>query len=162
MKSARPIKDEASAPGTGAQIVAPGDYPSKHATVTAEVLARLLAGERLTSLAAVGEASTTRLAAVVHYLGKHYGWDIEADERAAGCRDGRVSRICEYSLSADTIAAAMTGDAAEWCSKVHHARALLRTKATDAYGFAARLNRAGQLRPCTRRGGLLDGEGVQA
>lgn len=162
MKNARPIKDEASAPGTGAQIVASGGYPSKYATVTAEVLARLLAGERLTSLDAVGEASTTRLAAVVHYLAKHYGWDIEADERAAGCRDGRVSRISEYSLSAGTIAIAMTGNAAEWCSKVHHARAQLRTKATDAYGFAARLNRSGQVRPGTRRSGLLDGEGGPA
>ncbi len=33
MKDARPIKDEASAPGTGAHIVAAGDYPSKYATV---------------------------------------------------------------------------------------------------------------------------------
>ena len=41
MKGARPINDEASAPGTGDRIIATGGYPAKLATVTAEVLARL-------------------------------------------------------------------------------------------------------------------------
>ena len=68
MTRARPIKDEASAPGTGARIIATGGYPAKPATVTAEVLARLLAGEKLTSLDGVRDASTTRLSAVVLLL----------------------------------------------------------------------------------------------
>ena len=55
-------KAEQSTLTTGAPIIAAGGLPAKLATVTSEVLARLLSGERLTGLEAVHDASTTRLA----------------------------------------------------------------------------------------------------
>jgi len=50
MKNARPINDEAGAPGTGTRIIAIGSHPTKQTTVTAEVRVRLLAGEKLKNL----------------------------------------------------------------------------------------------------------------
>jgi hypothetical protein len=88
MKNARPFKYEASAPGAGDASVTLGTFPAKRATVTTEVLARLLAAEKMTGLGAVSEASTTRLAAFVHYLTQKYGWTFEKKEKVAGCRDG--------------------------------------------------------------------------
>jgi hypothetical protein len=53
-----------------------GGFPSRHNTVTAEVLCRLISGENLTGMDAVFGCSTTRLAAVIHYLTEKYGWSI--------------------------------------------------------------------------------------
>lgn len=62
MKDAQPsIKAELGATVEGAPIVPCCRLPVRLNTVCAEVLSRLLSGERLTSLGAVGEASTTRL-----------------------------------------------------------------------------------------------------
>ena len=88
MKTPDTTKAVSSATRQGAQIIGPGGLPAKLNTVTAEVLARLLNYERLTSLDAVDEASTTRLSAVTFYLSEKYGWPIEVVDKAAGCRDG--------------------------------------------------------------------------
>ena len=88
MKTPEPSNENPSATLQGARIISPAELPTKLNTATAEVLARLLNYERLTSLDAVSEASTTRVSAVTHYLGKEYGWPIEADHKATGCRDG--------------------------------------------------------------------------
>ncbi|MEY8690159.1 MAG: hypothetical protein AB9M53_09835 [Leptothrix sp. (in: b-proteobacteria)] len=156
-------KDEAGAPGMGTAIVASGhSLPTKHATLTSEVLMRFLAGEKLTGLDAVHDAGTTRLAAVVHYLTTEYGWQVERTDKAAGCKDGRVAWVKEYFLAPETIAAAMTAGAARWCSDVRTARAALRTKAAAARVSAQRANeaarRTGQCQPGQRN--LFEGEGV--
>ncbi len=157
MKNAHSTEVEAGGPGTGAVIIHCGTFPARHATLTAEVLRRFLEGERLASLEAVHDASTTRLAAVVEYLQRRYNWVIERQEKANGCRDGRVSWVTEYSLMPETIAAAMAANAGSWCASVKSARAKLRATASDAYRFAARAN----ARQVTRRpGSLLNGEGV--
>ena len=160
MKNARPIIDEASAPGTGAAIVTAGAYPAKCATVTADVLARLLAGERLTGLEAVTSASTTRLAAVVDYLQDRYGWTIERSDKATGCKDGRVAWVSVYWLKPDVIAQAFAAGATAWCSDVRAARLRLRTKAAQARSAAERANRARFNRPSPWQSGLFDGEGA--
>lgn len=149
-----------SATDQGAPIVVPGRFPVKYAAVCSEVLARLLCNERLTSLDAVDGASTTRLAAVVHYLAEGYGWKVVAESKAAGCRDGRLSWVAEYRLEPQTIERAMAAGAAAWCSKVRKARALLRAKAVEAYQEAARLNEARKRRPHPGQRGLFDGEGL--
>ena len=161
MNSARPIKDEASAPGKGAPIVTPGAYPAKRATVTAEVLARLLAGERMTGLDAVTSASTTRLSAVVHYLKTDYGWTIERTDRAAGCRDGRMAWVRVYWLAPEVIAQAFTAGAAGWCAEVRRARLALRTKAAQARRAAERANANRSNRPTPGQWSLFDGQGAQ-
>ena len=74
---------EASAPGTGAPIIHPGTLPARLATVTAEVLCKFLADERMASLEAVHDASTTRLAAVVGYLQSRYGNSAQRRHRCA-------------------------------------------------------------------------------
>ena len=131
---------EASAPGTGALIIHPGTFPARLATVTAEVLCRFLAGERMASLEAVNEASTTRLAAVVEYLQSRYGWSIDRHDKANGCRDGRVSWVSVYYLPPETIAQAMAEGAASWCASVKTARAALRKRALHAAEYADRVN----------------------
>jgi hypothetical protein len=157
MNDARPSKAESSAPGQGAPIIAPGGFPTKLGSVCAEVLARLLNHERLTSLDAVKEASTTRLSAVTHYLATVYGWPIVADDRAAGCRDGRVAWVAEYSLPSDTVARAMAAGASAWCAKVRAARRALRAKAAEAKRAAERANVVRKRRPHPGQSDLFDG-----
>lgn len=167
MKNAHHIqKDKAGAPGTGAAIVARGMLPVKQNTVTADVLARFIAGERLTGLGAVTESSTTRLAAVVHYLQNEYGWSIERDYKAIGCRDGRVTQVRVYWLCPNQTEAALAAGAGAWCQEVKAARRALRAKAAKARIEAARANASKAARRTEvdpRQGGLFgDGGEVQA
>jgi hypothetical protein len=158
-------KDEAGAPGMGADIVPPGVLPAKRATVTADVLARFITGDRLTGLESVADSSTTRLAAVVHYLETGYGWTIERTEKAAGCRDGRIAYVSEYWMHPDLCAAALAAGAGAWVSEVQAARRALRAKAAQARTAAARFNARKVRRtapPDTRQGGLFDGGEVSA
>jgi hypothetical protein len=166
MKNARhDPKDEAGAPGMGADIVTPGALPAKRATVTADVLARFINGEHLTGLGAVTESSTTRLAAVVHYLQNEYGWSIERTDKAAGCRDGRIAYVAEYWMHPDLCAAVLAAGAGAWVAEVQAARSALRAKAAQARTDAARFNARKTRRtapPDTRQGGLFDGGEVSA
>lgn len=124
----------------GAEFNPPGHYPERLDTVTAEVLARLLNHESLTGMEAVFGASTTRLAAVVHYLESDYGWTIDRHDIATGCKDGRVAWVTEYRLNPLTIEAAMSAGAGKWCADVRRARAALRKKAAQAQRQAALAN----------------------
>lgn len=157
MNTPEPFKKNTSATLQGTQLARPGNLPTKLNTVAAEVLARLLNYERLTSLDAVHEASTTRLSAVTHYLGKKYGWPIENDDKAIGCRDGRVAWVSEYFLAPEIIAQAMTAGAAVWCAKVGTARRVRRTQATQARSNAERANASlSNRRPHTGQQDLFD------
>jgi hypothetical protein len=122
MKTPDTTNAVSSATRQGAQIIAPGGLPAKLNTVTAEVLARLLHYERLTSLDAVDEASTTRLSAVTFYLAEKYGWPIQTQDKATGCRDGRVAWVAEYFLEPEIVARALAAGADSWCTKVRTAR----------------------------------------
>lgn len=161
MNDARPSNAESSAPRQGAQIIAPGGFPPKHSSVCAEVLARLLNREKLTSLDAVYVASTTRLSAAVHYLAHDYGWPIQTAYKATGCLDGRVSWVAEYTLTADVVARAMAAGGVEWCVKVRAARRVLRTRAAESRRRAEQLNTARKRRPHFEQWGLFDGERAQ-
>lgn len=142
-RDARPsFKTESSATVEGAPILSPFGFPAKLNTVCAEVLCRLLLGERLTGLAAVGEASTTRLAAHIFYLEDSYSWQVERIEKVAGCKDGRITYVAEYFLHPSVIAQAMARGAAQWCVKVKAARLKLRANAAKAKQQAERANRA--------------------
>lgn len=140
MNTPEPFKKYSGATLQGTQLTRPGNLPTKLNTVAAEVLARLLNYERLTSLDAVSEASTTRLSAVTYYLGKKYGWAIEAEDKATGCRDGRVAWVSEYFLAPEIIAQAMAAGAGVWCAKVRTARRARRALAAQARGHAERVN----------------------
>lgn len=159
MKDARPsIKTESSATVQGAPIVAPFGFPSKHDTVCAEVLRRLISGERLTGLDGVSEASTTRLSAHIFYLEEAYAWCIERVDKANGCKDGRVTFIKEYFLSPSVIAHAMARGAAQWCATVRIARLKLRANAAKARQQAKRANQAAaQRRQDAEQRALFDG-----
>lgn len=132
LNGARPIKDGTSAPGTGALIVAPGVFPARTNTVIAEVLANLIAGERLTGLEAVFDAGTTRLASHIHRLEAEYMWSIGRDELMVRCKDGRVANVTAYRLLPGTIERAMTAGAEEWCAAVRDARARRRVEAASS------------------------------
>jgi hypothetical protein len=157
-KSARPGKAESSTTRQGAQINTHGGFPPRLASVCAEVLARFLNHERLTSLDAVAEASTTRLSAVVHYLEKEHGWCIESIDKAAGCSDGRVAWVSVYYLSAETVILAMAAGAGQWCASVRAARRKQRNKAAEARRSAERLNTMRQRPSSLGQRGLFDGE----
>ena len=156
MKTPETTKAESSVPNS-VDFNVPGGFPAKHSSVCAEVLARLLNYERLTSLDAVVDASTTRLSAVVFYLASKYGWTIESTDKAAGCRDGRVAWVSEYTLPADTVARAMAAGADAWCADVRAARRALRTKATEARRKADSANAARKTRPNPGQLGLFEG-----
>ena len=141
MKTPEPQKGNPSAPSS-ADSTTPGRLPKKQNTVTAEVLARLLRGERLTSMDGVFQASTTRIGATKHSLEKTHGWSIQATDKAAGCNDGRVSWIVEYHLNPEAISKAMAAGAGAWCDDVRKARLERRKKAAESMREAARLNEA--------------------
>ena len=142
-KNARPsIKTESSATVEGAPILSPFGFPAKLNAVCAEVLCRLLSGERLTGLDGVSEASTTRLTAHIFYLEEAYAWCIERVDKANGCKDGRVTFIKEYFLCQSVIAHAMARGADQWCTKVKAARLKLRANAAKARLQAKRVNMA--------------------
>lgn len=145
MTDARPTKAESSVTRQGAQIITPDRLPVRQNTVTAEVLCRFLSYERLTGLDAVFDASTTRLAAYVHYLAG-YGWTAETTDKATGCADGRVAWVAEYWLPGETIAAAMAAGAGAWCDSVRVARKALRATAAQARREAERTNAARRAR----------------
>lgn len=139
MKKAPDYKNATEGAADTAHFI--GQLPTQQNTVTAEVLRRLLQGERLTSLAGVFEASTTRLGAVVFHLRTGWGWVCDTRDVAAGCKDGRVAWVSEYRLSeAQRIAAMQRPDVVQWCREVREARAKLRTQAAQAQHRAAVLN----------------------
>lgn len=119
-----------------------GAFPTRHNTVTAEILSRLLQGENLTGMDAVYCASTTRLAAVVEYLEKNYGWEIDRVDIDVGTNDGRVAVIRAYFLSRPTIRRAFDAGALEFCRSVKDARAKTRKHASKAKAEAAKRNAA--------------------
>ncbi len=134
-------KAASSAPDT-AQFTVPGNLPQRKNTVTADVLARLLNYERLTSLDGVYEAGTTRLSAVAFYLDERWGWAIQTTDKATGCNDGRVAWIVEYHLHPEAIAQALQDGASAWCAEVRKARLERRKKAAQATRAAAAANAA--------------------
>jgi hypothetical protein len=140
MKTPTPNKKHGvGAPGQGADIVASGVLLERQNTVIADVLARFIAGERLTGLHSVTDSSTTRLAAVVHALGG-YGWYIQRADLAAGCRDGRIATVSEYWLHPDQCAAALDAGAGAWVAEVRRVRAARRKNAPKARAVAASVN----------------------
>jgi hypothetical protein len=143
---------------TCADATAPGTLPKRLDTVLADVLAKLLAGEPLTPLETVRSASTTRLAAQVHSLKKHYGWPIQTELRAVGCQDGRVAQVARYSLNPSVSAQAMANGAASWVTQVVGERARLRKRTPRAYASAQRIN---QQRDARRKAQGTQAAGMQ-
>lgn len=103
-----------------------GAFPSKHNSVTADVLVRLIQGEKLTSMDAVFAASTTRLASKIHVLRHKNGWDVLSIPSVIHTVDGRFAEVSEYSLSAASIEAAMAVGGTQFCESVRVARDRLR------------------------------------
>lgn len=108
-----------------------GGYPKSLGSVNAAVLARLLEGERLTSLSQVFESSTTRLASAIHNLGSKHKWMIERQPIAIGTNDGRVTDVTEYWLSDTTRMQAREHGSDEFCEAVWVAREEQRKTASD-------------------------------
>lgn len=120
----------------------PFSLPQRTDTACAEVLARLLKGEVLTGMDAVYAASTTRLAAHVHYLAEIYRVETVTGERAVGCKDGRVATVTTYELPPAVVEHARVGAAAQWVATVRTDRAAKRAKAAKAQLKAASVNAA--------------------
>ena len=123
-------------------IVRIGSLPTRHNTVTAEVLCRLFNGENLTGMDAVYCASTTRLAASINYLSDKYSWTIDRVDIDVGTADGRVTVVKAYYLSRATIRRAFDSGALSFCQSVKEARAKTRKHASKAKAEAAKRNAA--------------------
>ncbi len=119
-----------------------GTYPSRHNTVTAEVLCRLLNGENLTGMDAVFGCSTTRLAAVIYYLAQEYGWYADHVDVDIGTNDGRVAVIRAYFLQRAVIRKAFDAGALAFCRSVKAARAATRKDTAKAKEVANKRNAA--------------------
>lgn len=139
----------------GGSILA-GSFPIRTNTVTADVLRRLLDGERMEGLGTVYQSSTTRLAAVINYLAEKYDWFICRDDKANGCKDGRVSTVSVYWLLPSTIEDARTKGALVWCGDVRAARLKLRAKAAEAKRYADAINAARKQRQQAGQGDLFE------
>ena len=137
-----------------------GAFPTRHNTVTAEVLSRLLKGESLTGMDAVYCASTTRLAAVVEHLKKLHGWNIDRVDIDVGCNDGRVAVVKAYYLNRATIRRAFDAGALQFCRSVHEARAMKRKHASKAKAEAAKRNAARAAAKFDPNQGALFSEGA--
>lgn len=144
MKNALPHNQaEQSAPDTRQFTGKPlGAFPSRHNTVTAEILSRLIGGESLTGMDAVFRASTTRLSAVIFSLKKSHGWTIDHVDMDVGTSDGRVPVIRAYFLDRATIRRAFDAGALKFCQSVKDARAKTRKRAPKAKAEAAKRNAA--------------------
>lgn len=143
MKNARNTqKSEASVAVEAAPIFTQGTLPKLQNTVTADVLSKLLSHERMTGLETVFGAGTIRLAAVVEYLQRRYGWVISREDKVVGCSDGRVATVSEYFLLPEVIATAVTKGSDTWCTEVRAARLALRAKVAEAKRKADSLNAA--------------------
>jgi hypothetical protein len=140
MKTPDTTKAASSVPEQASSL--PFSLPHRTDTACAEVLARLLKGEVLTGMDAVYAASTTRLAAHVHYLADNYRVETVTGERAVGCTDGRVATITTYELPPAVVEAARAGVAARWIATVRTDRAAKRAKAALAQKKAANINAA--------------------
>ncbi|MDO8887976.1 MAG: hypothetical protein Q7V16_05280 [Hydrogenophaga sp.] len=138
MKTPDTTKAASSVPEQASSL--PFSLPHRTDTACAEVLARLLKGEVLTGMDAVYAASTTRLAAHVHYLADNYRVETVTGERAVGCRDGRVVTITTYELPPAVVEAARAGAAARWIATVRSDRAAKRAQAALAHRKAANIN----------------------
>ena len=117
-------------------------FPTRHNTVTAEVLSRFIKGENLTGMDAVYCANTTRLSAVVFYLNEKYGWSIDHLDIDVGTKDGRVAMIRTYYLSSASIRQAFADGARAFCDSVTEARAKRRKLASKARAYAEKRNAA--------------------
>ena len=161
MKNARNTpKSEASVAVAAAPIFACGKLPKRQNTVTADVLSKLLSHERLTGLETVFGASTTRLAAVVEYLQRRYGWHISREDKVTGCSDGRVATVSEYFFLPEVIATAVANGTDAWCAEVRAARTARRAKAAEAKRQAVRMNAARRRYAHPRQLGLFNAGGV--
>ena len=107
-----------------------GTFPKRRDTVTAEALARLLKGEKLTGMDAVFDCNTTRFADHVHRLCHRYGWRIESQDVQVRTKDGRATQVSEYWLPPGVIEAATAAGGAEFCADVREARAKRRDGAS--------------------------------
>ena len=119
-----------------------GAFATRRDTVVAEVLARLIKGENLTSLDAVYDCNTTRLAATINYLGEKYNWHIARVDIDVGTDDGRVTVVTVYYLDRAVIRKAFDSGAMEFCRSVKDARAKTRKLAPKAKEKAAKRNAA--------------------
>ena len=121
-------------PTTTAESSAPnsakftGTFPPRHDTVIAEVLSRLVSGEKLTGMDAVFNASTTRLSAFVFRLSEEYGWAIDHADRDVGTNDGRITWIRVYYLSQEVVHRANAVGGMAFCRSVMSARASRRKR----------------------------------
>jgi len=106
-----------------------GTFPKRRDTVIAEVLARLLEGEKLTGMDGVFDCNTTRFADQVHELRRRHGWRIESPDVQVRTNDGRSVPVAEYWLPPEVREAAAAACGVEFCSEVRAARAELRASA---------------------------------
>ena len=117
-----------------------GTLPKRINTVQSSVLACLLESQVITGMESVFKMSTTRLAAFIHALSKHYDWQIERHDVATGTNDGRIAWVTAYWLPQATIAQAFEMGARDWIDEVKTAKAKRSKQSIKCKSNAAKIN----------------------
>ncbi|MFM0192135.1 hypothetical protein PQQ65_03505 [Paraburkholderia strydomiana] len=99
----------------------PGEWPARTDTVSAEFLAALLEGEKVTDLDPRFAQPTKSAASIVRHLNYRYGWRIQSSKFAYCTDDGRLAFAKKYCLLPGVIKSAYVCDAEEWIDGVRTA-----------------------------------------
>ena len=97
-----------------AKAAQPGRLPVMGASLRAQTLLVLLAGEEMAGVASIFDGRKVTLNTVVRALTRKYGWPIERHDFATNTADGRAAWASVYSLPQEVIAAALDAGGRDW------------------------------------------------
>lgn len=92
----------------------PGRLPVMGASLRAQTLLVLLAGEEMAGVESIFDGRKVTLNTVVRALTRKYGWPIERHDFPTNTADGRAAWASVYSLPQEVIAAALEAGGRDW------------------------------------------------
>lgn len=97
-----------------ARAAQPGRLPVMGASLRAQTLLVLLAGEEMAGVESIFDGRKVTLNTVVRALTRKYGWPIERHDFPTNTADGRAAWASVYSLPQEVIAAALEAGGRDW------------------------------------------------
>ena len=92
----------------------PGRLPVMGASLRAQTLLVLLAGDEMAGVESIFDGRKVTLNTVVRALTRKYGWPIERHDFPTNTADGRAAWASVYSLPQDVIDAALEAGGRDW------------------------------------------------
>jgi len=97
-----------------AKAAQPGRLPVMGASLRAQTLLVLLAGDEMAGVESIFDGRKVTLNTVVRALTRKYGWPIERHDFPTNTADGRAAWASVYSLPQEVIAAALDAGGRDW------------------------------------------------